>query len=267
MVKPGSKAVLEVKDMQGKMIRGLWVMGLAVAFGVSAVASTATSAYDAGIRTAVTQKLQSKSELRGVQSSVEEAIVTLTGTVASYPDKLEAAKKAKVDHVAGVRNLIEVNAPAVADADLQAKVAKSLAYDNPYFDSVFNVLGVSVQNGVVTVSGEVRMPSDKDSALATVAHTKGVRDVIDQVKVAPLSNYDDELRMRVARAIYRDPEMARYAMDPQAPIRILVDNGHVGLYGEVDSQMDSTMAFLRASGTVGAFSVENHLQVAGKKTS
>ena len=250
--------------MKSKMIRGLWVMALAVAFGVSAMASTATTAYDAGIRTAVTQKLQGKSELRGVQSSVEDGIVTLTGTVASYPDKLEAAKKAKVDHVAGVRNLVEVNAPAVTDADLAAKVAKSLAYDNPYSDSVFSVLNVGVQNGVVTVSGEVRTPSDKDSALSLVTHTKGVRDVIDQVKVAPLSNYDDELRVRVARAIYRDPGMTRYAMDPQAPIRILVDNGRVGLYGVVASQMDKTMAYVRASGAFGAFSVENHLQVASE---
>ena len=248
--------------MSGKWMKGFWVTALAAAFAVSAAASTATTAYDAGIRTAVTQKLASKTELRGVQASVEDGIVTLTGAVASYPDKLEAAKKAKTDHVAGVRNLIEVNAPAISDADLQAKLAKSLAYDNPYFDSVFNVLTVGVQNGVATVGGEVRTPADKDSALAVVEHTKGVRDVIDNVKVAPLSTFDDSVRLQVARAIYRDPVLTRYAMDPQAPIRIVVDNGHVGLYGVVDSQMDKNIAFLRASNAFGAFSVENHLEVA-----
>ena len=253
--------------MKGKLTKVLWVTALAAAFAVSAAASTATTAYDAGIRSAVSQKLAGKSELRGVQASVEDGIVTLTGTVASYPDKLEAAKKAKTDHVAGVRNLIEVNAPATSDADLQTKVAKSLAYDNPYSDSVFNVLSVGVQNGAVTVGGEVRTPADKDSALALVAHTKGVRDVIDNVKVAPLSPFDDSVRLQVARAIYRDPALTRYAMDPQAPIRIVVDNGHVGLYGVVDSQMDKNIAFMRASNAFGAFSVENHLEVANKKTS
>ena len=243
-------------------MKGLWIAALAGAFAVSAAASTATTAYDANIRSAVAQKLASKPALRGVQANVEDAVVTLTGSVATYPDKIEAAKKAKVDHVAGVRNLVQVSAPAVSDADLQAKLAKSLAYDNPYFDSVFNVLNVGVQNGVVTLSGEVRMPSDKDAALALVAHTKGVRDVIDEVKVAPLSNFDDALRVRVARAIYGDSFLGRYGMDPQAPIRILVDNGRVGLYGVVDSPMDKQMALLRASGTFGAFSVESHLQVA-----
>jgi hypothetical protein len=99
------------------------------------------------------------------------------------------------------------------------------------------------------------------------AHTKGVRDLIDQVKVAPVSGFDDSVRLRLLRAIYRDPVLSRYAMDPQAPIRILVDNGHVGLYGVVDSQMDRNVAFLRASGVFGAFSVENHLQVANQKNS
>jgi osmotically-inducible protein OsmY len=249
--------------MKGKTMKGLLVaVVMSVAFAVSASASTATTAYDTNIRSAVAQKLASKAELRGVQAAVEDGIVTLTGSVASYPDKMEAAKKAKVDHVAGVRNLVEVSAPATSDADLQAKVAKSLAYDRADWGNVFNVLTVGVKDGVVTVAGEARTPTDKDSALSIVAHTKGVRDVIDQVKVAPVSGFDDSLRLRVARAIYRDPVLSRYAMDPQAPIRILVDNGRVGLYGVVDSQMDKTMAFLRASGTFGAFSVENHLQVA-----
>jgi hyperosmotically inducible periplasmic protein len=252
--------------MKDNWTKSFAVMAMAAAFAVSAGASTATTAYDSSIRNTVTQKLADKSELRGVQASVEDGIVTLTGTVASYPDKLQAAKKAKTDHVAGVRNLIEVKAPAISDADLRAKLAKSLAYDNPYSDSLFNVLTVGVNNGVVTVGGEVRTPADKDSALATVEHTKGVRDVIDNVKVAPLSTFDDSVRLQVARAIYRDPVLSRYAMDPQAPIRIVVDNGHVGRYGVVDSQMDKNVAFLRASGAFGAFSVENHLEVANDVT-
>lgn len=248
--------------MKGNLRKSFWVAALAAVFAVSAAASTATTAYDNSIRAAVVQKLAGKSELRGVQAAVEDGIVTLTGTVASYPDKLEAAKKAKADHVAGVRNLIEVSAPSIADADLQAKLSKSLAYDRAEWGNVFNVLTLAVKDGVATVGGEVRTPADKDSALATVAHTKGVRDVIDNLKVAPLSGFDDSVRLQVARAIYRDPVLSRYAMDPQAPIRILVDNGRVGLYGVVDSQMDKNVAFLRASSAFGAFGVENHLEVA-----
>ena len=103
--------------MKGNLRKAFWVAALAAAFALSAVASTATTAYDNSIRASVTKKLADKSELREVQAAVEDGIVTLTGTVASYPDKLEAAKKAKADHVAGVRNLIEVSATSIADSD------------------------------------------------------------------------------------------------------------------------------------------------------
>jgi osmotically-inducible protein OsmY len=48
------------------------------------------------------------------------------------------------------------------------------------------------------------------------------------------------------------------------PIRIIVVNGHVTLYGYVDSTMDKTVAGLRAGQIPGAFSVENKLVVGGK---
>ena len=51
-----------------------------------------------------------------------------------------------------------------------------------------------------------------------------------------------------------------YALDPQAPIRIVVDNGHVGLYGVVNSEVDRTVAMMKARQVFGVFDVENHLQ-------
>jgi hypothetical protein len=86
-----------------------------------------------------------------------------------------------------------------------------------------------------------------------------VKDLVNNIKVAPVSFADDELRWREERAIYGAPELLRYAMDPQAPIRIVVDNGHVGLYGMVNSEFDRILAGLRAGQVFGAFSVENHL--------
>jgi len=46
--------------------------------------------------------------------------------------------------------------------------------------------------------------------------------------------FDDSIRVRTARAIYRDSVLGRYATDPLHPIRIVVDNGHVTLYGSVE---------------------------------
>jgi osmotically-inducible protein OsmY len=53
----------------------------------------------------------------------------------------------------------------------------------------------------------------------------------------------------------------KYAINPAKPIRISVQNGNVGLYGNVDTQADKDVASLRANGVPGVFSVKNYLQV------
>ena len=235
------------------------------ALAFAAPAARATTAYDATIQTEVQEKLASKSKLREVRASAEDGIVTLNGTVASFADKLDAGKRAKkVDHVEGVRNEVAVAGPAVEDAKLEEQLARKLTYDRVGYWNMFDALGVTVQNGVATLTGEVREPAAKDSALAAVAHTAGVKDVTDRVKVAPTSIMDDDLRLRLARAIYGDSVLSRYAMDPAKPIRIVVDNGRVGLFGTVDSKMDKQIAAIRANSVFGAFSVDNRLTVAGQ---
>jgi osmotically-inducible protein OsmY len=137
-----------------------------------------------------------------------------------------------------------------------------LAYDRVgYYDNTFNYLALDVKNGVVTLDGDTVNDVAKDSALAIVARTPGVKDVVSQVNVLPVSRFDDSIRVRTARAIYRDSVLGRYASDPVHPIRIVVDNGHVTLYGTVESAMDKTIAGMRANAVPGAFSVENKLVV------
>ncbi|MBV9343265.1 MAG: BON domain-containing protein, partial [Acidobacteria bacterium] len=58
--------------------------------------------------------------------------------------------------------------------------------------------------------------------------------------------------------------LSKYALDPQKPIRIVVDNGHVTLYGVVDSQMDKQIAVSQARSVPNVFSVEDKLVVAGQ---
>jgi osmotically-inducible protein OsmY len=101
----------------------------------------------------------------------------------------------------------------------------------------------------------------KDAALSIVARTPGVKDVVNEVKVLPVSNFDDSIRVRTARAIYRDSILGRYASDPVHPIRIVVDNGHVTLYGSVENAMDKNIAGIRAKSVPGSFSVDNKLVV------
>ena len=236
-------------------------VALLVLLSMTAMASTGR--YDQQIQQTVSQKIHDAKQLQSVSSSVEDGIVTLTGTVGLYQDKLDAAKKVKkLANVSGVRNDIEVAGTTVSDGQLQQKLARQLAFARVgYYDNTFNYLALDVKNGVVTLDGDTVNDVAKDSALAIVARTPGVKDVVSQVNVLPVSRFDDSIRVRTARAIYRDSVLGRYASDPVHPIRIVVDNGHVTLYGTVESAMDKTIAGMRANAVPGAFSVENKLVV------
>jgi len=244
-----------------KKVFALSTVALLVLLSMSALA--ATGRYDQQIQQAVSAKIHDASQLQNVRSSVEDGIVTLTGTVNLFQDKLGAAKKVKkLANVNGVRNQIAVAGENVSDNELQQKLAKKLAYDRVgYFDNAFNYLTIGVKDGVATVGGDVYNDVARDSALAIVQRMPGVKDVVSEVKVLPTSIYDNDLRIRMARAIYRDSVLGRYATDPVDPIRIVVDNGHVTLYGTVQSEMDKNIAGVRANGVFGAFSVDNKLAV------
>src|SRR5882762_8554662 len=246
-----------------KKQKQVFVVSMALLVLLSMTAMASTGRYDQQIQQTASHKLHDAKQLQSVNSSVEDGIVILTGTVGIYQDKLDAAKKTKkLANVTGVRNDIAVAGENVPDDQLQQKLAKKLAYDRVgYYDNAFNYLALSVKDGVATISGDTLNDVAKDSALAIVARTPGVKDVVSQVNVLPVSLFDDSIRVRTARAIYRDSVLGRYASDPVHPIRIVVDNGHVTLYGSVENTMDKTLAGIRANSVPGAFSVENKLTV------
>jgi len=255
--------------MKGKLgFRALAGSLLAVALlGATFAAADTTSAarYDAQVQNVVSHKLATKKQFTNVQSSVEDGIVTLTGTVDLYQRKLDAAKLAKkTAHVQGVRNLIEVAGANVPDAQLEDKLATKLRYVRVGYDATFDYFALGVKDGVVTVEGQDRTGVGRDEALAEIATMPGVKDVVDNISVAPVSMFDDGIRVRAMRAIYRDPALSRYAIDPARPIRIIVANGHVTLYGSVDSKADKSLAGIRANQVFGAFSVDNRLEVADR---
>ena len=251
------------KTSLAKAARALLAVGL---FSTALMAdSGATFRYDNQIQTTVTQKLAAKRELSNVRASVAEGIVTLTGTVDLYQGKLDAAKLArKAAHTQGVRNLVDVAGTNVSDAQLEQKLAKRLRYVRVGYDITFDYFALGVKDGVVTVEGQDRTGLGRDEAFADIASTPGVKDVIDKVSLEPVSQFDDGLRLRALRVIYGDSVLSKYAIDPARPIRIIVDNGHVTLYGSVDNKMDKEVAGIRANQLFGAFSVDNKLQIEGK---
>lgn len=246
---------------------------LAASLVAAALAVPQTSVAAAGIRIAGqdansnAQSRLNKSQFKDVKVTVDNnGIATLTGTVALYEYKADAANRVrKAKGVTAVRNDIQVAGPTVSDEELKAKLSEKLAYDRVgYGTTTFNAISLGVENGVVTLGGHAYSYPDRDSALALVATYPGVKDVVDEIEVDPTSIMDDRIRMSVAKAVYGYASLNRYAIDPAKPIRISVQNGHVSLYGVVDSQADKDAAYLRANGVPGVFSVKNYLQVAGQ---
>lgn len=218
--------------------------------------------YDDEIQQKVQEKLKDD-KFKNVKVDVLDQIVDLTGTVDMFANKMDADRKAhKVDKVKGVENDIQIAGKQVSDADLRDKLATRLKYDRVGYGNVFNAITMDVQNGVVTLGGEVRTDMDRDSAINEVAHTAGVKDINETIKVAPTSTFDDETRIAVARAIYG--RLPRYGTDPGAPIRIVVDHGHVTLYGVVDSNVDKVTAEMAARQVPNVFSVDSKLMVASE---
>jgi hyperosmotically inducible protein len=130
----------------------------------------------------------------------------------------------------------------------------------PYY-SIFDNLGFRVDNGVVTLYGEVVWPALKSDAANVVKRIEGVKRVDNRIEVLPLSPMDNRIRLATARAIYSYPTLQRYALGALPPIHIIVKNGHVTLEGVVASQADKDIANLRANGVFGVFSVTNDLRV------
>jgi osmotically-inducible protein OsmY len=231
-------------------------------------AQSAASGDDARIQADVQKALDNK-RFSNVKVTVQDGTVTLTGTVDLYSAKEDADKKAHHrKNVKAVENEITVAGPTVEDVTLRDKLAEKLAYDRVgYGTTAFNAITIGVQNGVVTLGGVTYGPNDKSSALGLVENYPGVKDVVDNIEVAPPSPMDDRIRVEAARAIYGFPMLNKYSMDPAKPIRITVVNGNITLSGVVDSQGDKDAAGLRANGVPGAFKVTNDLQVAGASSS
>jgi hyperosmotically inducible protein len=232
-----------------------------------ASAKAKTRVSDQQIQQLANQELQKKEKFNRVSAAADDGIVTLSGKVDLLVDKDNAEKRVrKIKSVDGVRNHIQVAGLQVSDTELREALSNKLRYDRVGYGIVFNSLTVAVDHGTVTVGGSVRDYPDRDSAIAIAETTPGVKDVIDEIDVAPASPFDDALRIRLARAIYGQPSLQMYAIDPQAPIRIVVKGGHVELAGIVLSEADRQIAFARASSVPGVFSVENNLMVASKAT-
>jgi osmotically-inducible protein OsmY len=125
--------------------------------------------------------------------------------------------------------------------------------------TVFDDIQARVDNGAVMLLGKVTMPYKRNDIEQIVSRIPGVVTVANHIDVLPVSPFDDELRYRIARAIYGNPTFWQYASMVNPPIHIVVEGGHVTLTGVVQSNVDRMLARSLAT-SFGAFTVKNELR-------
>jgi len=128
--------------------------------------------------------------------------------------------------------------------------------------SIFDDVYIQVVDKAVHLTGVVDQPFKRSDIDKLVKNVAGADQVQDDIRVLPLSDNDARLRLRIARAIYGDMSMTKYAMVPLKPIHIVVENGHVTLTGIVATDFDKQIAGTRAATAGMSFGpIVNKLQV------
>ena len=133
----------------------------------------------------------------------------------------------------------------------------------PYY-GVFDNLAYNINGGTVTLYGQVVRPTTKSSAEKRVSKLAGVSRVVNNIKVLPLSGFDDNIRAATYRSLARTGGLYRYLQGANPSIHIVVDRGHVTLEGVVANGGDRTLANMAARSVSGTFGVTNNLRVEGE---
>jgi osmotically-inducible protein OsmY len=181
--------------------------------------------------------------------------VTLTGYVDSYAKKLAAERAAKrVRGVRAVAEEIEVRIPSSylrTDADIARAALNALEWD---VQVPHEKIKVKVEDGWVTLEGEVSWEFQKRSATEAVRHLTGVRGVSNMIDVKPRVK-TQEIKNKIGEAFKRSAEL------DANQIRVDATDGRVTLSGKVRSWLEHDEAIRVAWAAPGVSKVEDRIAV------
>ncbi|HYM12973.1 MAG TPA: BON domain-containing protein [Bryobacterales bacterium] len=235
------------------------VLLLSALAGAPLAQAAKSPADDATLTVAVTKRLRD-ANFDSVGVAVNNHLVMLTGAVDRLAKAERAAQIAKKTHgVTAVENDIRVLASR-SDEQIAADLTHQIRMF-PFYD-IFDYVTGDVKDGVVTLRGAVHLPQRYNDYANLAKQVSGVAAVKNQLEVLPNSFFDDQIRVRVARAIYGSPDLrSRYGFQALPPIHIIVKNGDVRLEGVVANQLDKQLVERAARFAGTYFRLEDNLQV------
>lgn len=202
-----------------------------------------------------------------IEVDVDDGTATLTGSVGSAAERSKAFRDAFVSGVDEVdvsgltvtfwaRRPMERSPDEVrerTDTEVVEAVRDALLFDPRV---PFSEVEVAANDGAVTLSGVVDSVAAQRAAASTAMNTVGVFRVHNDLVVRPTSELTDiQLRSRVNSVLAWSPIISRH------DIRVVVENGRVYLYGDVDSEFERNEAGRLISTVEGATEVENMLSI------
>ena len=187
--------------------------------------------------------------------AVKDGVVTLSGSVESYFEKMSAESAAfRVSGVKAVANEINVRLPSASerpDEDIAKAAINAFKWDTaiPY-----DRIKVTVEKGKVTLQGEVNWRFQKDAAERAVCNLRGVRAVVNEITVKPKIKPED-IKAKIANALQRSA-----ALDAKQ-ITVEASGNKVILHGKVRSWAERVEAGKAAWAAPGVSEVQNEIEI------
>ena len=187
--------------------------------------------------------------------AVDSGVVTLTGHVGNYAEKVAAEEAVK--RVRGVRAIaeeIEVRYPGAkktSDDEIAKRAIDILSWD---VRVAYHSIQVKVQQGWVTLSGEVDWQYQKQAAEETIRKLSGIVGVSNLISIKARPQPAD-VKKRIEDALKRSAEVEANS------IRVSVKDGKVTLEGKVRAWYERRLAEQAAWSAQGVSAVEDRLAV------
>ena len=212
---------------------------------------------DSSLRQAVIDELQWEPSVNAAHIGVtaRDGVVTLTGDVGSYAEKLAAEKAAgRVFGVKAVAEELQVRFPfdqKMNDTDIAQKALNVLAWD---IEVPKNKVRVKVEKGWVTLEGTVDWYYQKSAAETDVRKLQGVIGVINNIVIKPSVQASD-VRDKIKAALKRNAQIEA------DNITVTTDGGKVTLTGKVDTWGEDNIVVDTAWSAPGVTEVVDKLAI------